>query len=65
MANEAFFHLSRKEWSQYYSKLYGEEYNSDYYKVGDRTKMLINDKILTLEMQFNGEFSIKEVEYYD
>ena len=45
-------------WPNYYRKILSEEYNPDYYEDGETAYMKLDNSLLTLQMQRNGEWSV-------
>ena len=45
-------------WRRYYQEIAKEEYNPDYYEDGETAYMKLDNSLLTLQMQRNGEWSV-------
>lgn len=56
--------LSDSEWYNYYKKIADGKYNPDLFEDNDIATVLVGDKLLIVEMQSNGEFSVTGVWRY-
>ena len=61
MKNKFYGALTRQEWAGYFETLKRPEYDADLYDDGQRAYMVRGGKLVLMEMQDTGEFSVVDV----
>ena len=61
MINEFHDALSAAEWHEFYDKIIDGKYNPELFEDNDLATVTVGDKILTVKMMPNGEFSVTHV----
>ena len=56
--------LSAEEWHRYYDRITDGKYNPDLFEDNDLATVTVGSKLLLVQMQSNGEFSVKAVWIY-
>ena len=56
--------LSAEEWHRYYDRIIDGKYNPDLFEDNDLATVTVGSKLLLVQMQSNGEFSVKAVWTY-